>query len=92
MSKDEATLSEMVQRIIRIECRIVSLGDSLGTNLRRRERPIGLMHDERDTWVEVDAQDISFSAVRNWVSEHGLEHGTAMPVRCKGVMLGCVYV
>lgn len=91
MSKEEATLSEIVQRITRIECRIVNIGDSLGSDMRRKERRIALMHDERGAWVEVDAQDISFSTVRNWVREHGLEQDCAMPVKCKGVMLGCVY-
>lgn len=92
MSKEEATLTEIVQRITRIECRIVNIGDSLGSDMRRKERQIAHMHDEHGAWIEVNAQDISFSTVRNWVSEHVLEHGAAMPVRCKGVTLGCVYV
>lgn len=90
MSNEQARLDEINQRVTRIESRIVHLGDSLGTNLRSRDRQVVLMNDDDGAWVEVDAQDISYSVIRTSLRQKGVEKGTTLSVRCKGETIGSV--
>jgi len=48
------------------------------------------MNDDDGAWVEVDAEDISYSVIRRSLRQKGVEKGTVLSVRCKGETIGSV--
>lgn len=60
----QSDVKEIKDRVIRMESRVVQLGDHVGANLRHKTR-IGLIRDEAtgQRHVEVDSYDVSFSRI-----------------------------
>lgn len=76
------TEEETLQRLTRIETRIVQLGDHVGVNLRSKQRVV--IHDDiTGVWVEVDALDVSLSRIITELEKAGAGPGR-VPVAYRG--------
>lgn len=83
-------LCEILDRTKRTECRMVQLGDHVGANLRTKLH-IDVKKDEHDTWVEVDALDVSISRIIAELKRLGIKKGTHLPVRLNGGTIATVF-
>lgn len=63
MSEVTETLAEVRDRVIRMESRIVQLGDYVGANLRSKQRIDVKRKDGPGVYVEIDALDVSISRI-----------------------------
>lgn len=73
---------EMLDRVIRIESRMVQLGDFVGANLRTKQR-ITIHEYATGTAVEIDALDVSLARIYTELSQHRWVNGppvTPIPV------------
>ena len=76
------TEEETLQRLTRIETRIVQLGDHVGVNLRSKQRVV--IHDDATgVWVEIDALDVSLSRINTELEKFGAKPGR-IPVAYRG--------
>jgi hypothetical protein len=89
MRTDKDRLDEINQRATRLESRLVQLGDYVGANLRTRMR-IVVRSDGQDTWVDVDAFDVSISRIVTTLREQGIQKGMLVPVRLMGQLIATV--
>jgi phosphatidate phosphatase PAH1 len=55
--------NEVLDRIIRIESRVVQLGDHVGANLRTKQRIAFRTDDKGDLVADVDSYDVSLSRI-----------------------------
>lgn len=87
---DEA-VQETLQRSIRIETRLLQLGDHVGANLRTKQR-IDIEPTADSVVVYVDSMDVSFSRIAaevhcspHWQrnTQGRVEHGTVVTVRIR---------
>jgi hypothetical protein len=90
MKSDQERLSEINQRVTRLESRLVQLGDHVGANLRTKLR-IELHNDEHGAWVDVDALDVSISRIIDELQRSGVKRGIGLPVRCNGGTIATVF-
>jgi hypothetical protein len=83
----EEASQETLQRVIRIETRLLQLGDHVGANLRTKQR-IDVEPTSCGVVVYVDSMDVSFSRIMAEVKDSPLfqgkfEHGTVLTVRIR---------
>src|SRR5258705_8404087 len=65
------TVKEIRDRVVRLESRMVQLGDHVGANLRVRQK-IEVHQDEGCTWVEIDSLDVSLSRIYTELQQKGI--------------------
>lgn len=88
-NNDRALLKQINDRAIRIESRMVKLGDHVGSNLRTKMR-VGVHSDDLGTWVEVDAVDVSMSRIHTALREAHVHEGQ-IPIRFEGKDIGLIF-
>lgn len=71
--ENEDVNKEILQRVVRLETRMVQLGDHVGANLRTKQRIT--VHPGSPAWVEVDALDVSLSRILDEMARAGVEPG-----------------
>lgn len=84
---------EMLDRIIRIESRMVQLGDFVGANLRTKQR-ITIHEYSTGTAIEIDALDVSLARIYTELSQRRWENGppvTPIPVYHKNKLVMNIY-
>lgn len=74
MSTLEQIVKETLERVTRMESRVVQLGDHVGANLRAKQR-IEVRHDDGETFVNIDALDVSVSRVLTELRQAGVKQG-----------------
>lgn len=89
MSAEMELLKEINQRAIRVESRMVQLGDFVGANLRTKMR-VDVHSDDQGTWVEVDAVDVSMSRIHTALREARVHEGS-IPIRFDGNDIGMIF-
>ena len=89
MKSQQDLLYEINQRAIRMESRVVQLGDHVGANLRTKMRT-DVHESANGIWVDVDAYDVSISRIRTALREAGITEGQ-VPVRLNGKTIAVVY-
>jgi hypothetical protein len=89
MSAEMDLLNEINQRAIRVESRMVQLGDYVGANLRTKMR-VDVRDDRGEVWVEVDAVDVSMSRIHTALREASV-HAGVIPVLFNGKTIATVY-
>lgn len=82
-------LKEINQRAVRLESRMVQLGDYVGANLRSKMR-VDVRRDGPEVWVDVDAVDVSLSRIHTALREAGVHEGEIC-VRHNNVAIAVVY-
>jgi hypothetical protein len=66
------TVKEIRDRVVRLESRMVQLGDHVGANLRVRQK-IDIHHQEDGgIWVEIDSLDVSLSRIYTELQQKGI--------------------
>lgn len=65
-------MSELLDRVIRIESRLVKLADALGVNVRSRDKITVENRGGKDVDVRISAMDVSISSVINACKEAGI--------------------
>lgn len=78
---------ELFDRIIRIESRLVQLGDHVGANLRTKQR-IEVVVSATGVAVEVDSMDVSMSRILTELSKRGVKTAMSIPIFCKHKQVG----
>lgn len=69
-------LTEILQRMIRLESRMVQLGDHVGANLRTKQK-IDIEHTPPDSnLVRIDKLDVSLSRILSELREQGITQST----------------
>lgn len=64
MTKDYEILQQILQRVVRIETRMIQLGDKLGVNLKGGGAPVPVYNIEAKT-VDIGAVDTALSSIIN---------------------------
>lgn len=77
-------LQELRDRAVRIESRIVNLGDYLGANLRTHNKVVVTVVDELTGFAALDGMDVSLSRMINEAKRAGLRSGASVPVYFAG--------
>jgi hypothetical protein len=83
-------LKELRERTVRLESRVVQLGDHVGSNLRERMRMEVKKDGQGDVFVEIDALDVALSRVLVTLREHGYKSGE-VPVLLNGQRVATVF-
>lgn len=65
----EQMAAQTLQRVVRLETRMVQLGDHVGANLREKQR-IDVVTDDDGVAVFIDAMDVSLSRILEEVKQH----------------------
>jgi hypothetical protein len=65
-------MSEILDRVIRIETRLMKLGDVLGVNLRSKDKITVTHVHGKEYDVEISALDVSISAIISACKEQGI--------------------
>ncbi|WP_168788034.1 hypothetical protein [Paraburkholderia aromaticivorans] len=82
MKSQQDLRCEINQCAIRMESRVVQLGDHVGANLRTKMRT-DVHEGANGIWVDVDACDVSISRIRTALREAGIKE-KQVPVRPNG--------
>lgn len=69
---DDDRLKEIRDRIVRLESRMVQLGDHVGANLRTKQK-IEIHPADTGVWVDIDSLDVSLSRIVTELQQRGLE-------------------
>ncbi|CAN7461849.1 hypothetical protein LJR130_003039 [Variovorax sp. LjRoot130] len=84
----EQIATEIRDRVVRLETRIVQLGDYVGANLRTKQRitivPANSHSPPGAVRVEIDAMDVSVSRILTELRQHGVKEGGPIDVFCDG--------
>lgn len=84
-------IEEILQRLTRMETRLVQLGDHTGINLRSKQRVV--IHpgapDGSGAWVEIDALDVSLSRIVTELEKAGIGPGR-IPVAHRGLPVASI--
>jgi hypothetical protein len=83
-------LMELRDRCVRMESRMVQMGDFVGINLRERQRIEVKRDGQGDVFVEIDALDVSLSRVLISLREKGHRTGE-VPVLLNGQRVATVF-
>jgi hypothetical protein len=83
-------LMELRDRCVRMESRMVQMGDFVGINLRERQRIEVKRDGQGDVYVEIDALDVSLSRILVSLREQGHRAGE-IPVLLKGQRVATVF-
>jgi len=86
---------ELMDRVIRLESRVVQLGDHVGANLRTKQR-IEISTPDMNAIIHIDSLDVSLSRIYHEMSQYhertGQGCGGAIPVYWKDKLVITVYV
>ncbi len=67
-------LTEVLQRVTRLESRLCRLGEHMGTSLRTTSKGLRITeHTEHAVSVATPALDIAVSEVHSWLRKQGIE-------------------
>lgn len=90
MANVEERIAEIKDRLVRMESRMVQLGDHVGANLRIRER-IDVKRDAQgDAYVEIDSPEQSLSRIVRIMREEGITTGE-VPLLIGGLRVAIIY-
>lgn len=67
----EQKIAEILERTVRMESRMVQLGDYVGANLRAKQR-IEIRDASRSPYVVIDSLDVSVSRILTELEQHGV--------------------
>ncbi len=84
---------ELKDRLVRIESRMVQLGDYVGANLRTKQR-ITIVQSAAGVAIEIDALDVSLSRIYNELGHTAWAHGPPtqpIPIYHKNRMVMMIY-
>jgi len=84
---------ELKDRLVRIESRMVQLGDYVGANLRTKQR-INIVQSASGVAIEIDAMDVSMSRIYAELAHTTWANGPPtqpIPVYHKGRMALMIY-
>ena len=88
MSTEQVT-KETLERVIRMESRLVQLGDHVGANLRSKQR-IEIRQDH-ETLVNIDSLDVSVSRILTELRQAGVKSQQAVDVYHDGRIAFTLY-
>ena len=84
-------LTEVAERIKRVETRLVVLGDKVGVDLRTETRvEVKLGGPKADPFVEINALDVSISRIMSAVKEADVRPAILVPVMFNGALVAKV--
>jgi hypothetical protein len=90
MPNVEERIAELRDRLVRMESRMVQLGDHVGANLRVREK-IDVKRDAQgDAFVEIDSPEQSLSRIVRIMREEGVTAGE-VPLLIGGLRVAVIY-
>lgn len=78
MSMIEQRVNEILERTVRLESRIVQLGDHVGANLRSKQK-IDIHTERLQPTVQIDSLDVSVSRILTELRQANV-HATQVPV------------
>lgn len=90
MKTELELLKEISERAVRLESRLVQLGDHVGANLRTRQRIDIGYNEAHGVFVTIDSLDVSVSRIVAELAADGRQHRT-VPVFLKGKQVATVY-
>lgn len=91
MAGIEERIAELKDRLIRMESRMVQLGDHVGANLRIREKIEVKRDGQGDAYVEIDTVEQSISRIVRIAREQGVDTGE-LPVLIDGLRVAVIYM
>lgn len=86
--ENKTPIDEVLQRLVRLETRVVHLGDHMGANLRTQRRVE--VHPGNPAWAEVDALDVSLSRIISELARAGTEPG-CIAITHRGLPVASIY-
>lgn len=81
---------EILDRIVRIESRMVQLGDHVGANLRSKQK-IDVVLSQTGTVVVIDSLDVSASRIYTELAAKRVRTGEPVPVFHKNRLVMTLY-
>jgi len=90
MTKDYEILQQILQRVVRIETRMIQLGDKLGVNLKGGGAPVPV-YDEANNSIVIGAVDTALSSIINCAYTAGVRENW-VDIMYKGDRLGETWV
>lgn len=90
MATIDERLDEVKDRLVRMESRMVQLGDHVGANLRVREKIDVKKDAQGDAFVEIDTPEQSLSRIVRIMRERGIKTGE-VPLLIDGVRVAVIY-
>jgi hypothetical protein len=90
MPSEYQLMEEMRDRLVRLESRMVQLGDHVGANLRVREKIDVKVDAQGDAYVEIDSPEQSLSRIVRIMREKGVTKGE-VPLLIGGLRVAIIY-
>lgn len=90
MASMDDRIEEVRDRLIRMESRMVQLGDHVGANLRVREKIDVKFDAQGEPYVEIDSPEQSLSRIVRIMREKGVKAGE-VPLLIGGLRVAVIY-